>query len=254
MPAAHSLRRDGHDVTSTIDSSSTPANLTATPRLAVTGLKKSFTSGNGELAILKGVEMSLKAGDAVAVTGPSGSGKSTLLYIIGLLDSADSGSVLIDGTNAADLPATEQARFRGRHVGFVFQDHHLLPQLTVLENVLVPTLSIGGAGPQQRSRAEQLLGRVGLAERLHHRPAQLSGGERQRAAVCRALINSPALILADEPTGNLDRTTADAVGTLLLDMAREHGAALACVTHSMELARRFPQRLDLRDGKLVATT
>lgn len=221
------------------------------PRLQVAGLTKSFRTTAGTLTILQGLDLELGAGSAMAVTGPSGSGKSTLLYILGLLDTPDDGTVRIDDAEPSRLSAADQARFRSRQIGFVFQDHHLLPQLTVLENVLIPTLAAGKAGVEQQQRAERLLNRVGLSGRLHHRPAQLSGGERQRVAVCRALINQPALILADEPTGNLDRKTADSVGTLLLEVAREHEAALLCVTHSRELAERFPIRRELRDGKLV---
>jgi lipoprotein-releasing system ATP-binding protein len=193
----------------------------------------------------------MRRGEAVAITGPSGSGKSTLLYVIGLLDEPTSGHVVIDGEHPLTLPAAAQAAFRNRKIGFVFQDHHLLPQCTVLENVLLPAL----AEPQavdRTDRARMLLQRVGLEQRLAHRPAQLSGGERQRIAVCRALINEPLLLLADEPTGNLDRRTAEDVGSLLLEIAAEHRAMLICVTHSVELAARFPRRLHLQDGRLVA--
>jgi lipoprotein-releasing system ATP-binding protein len=220
--------------------------------LKVTGLTKTFSTAAGELPILNDVELQLGAGEAVAVVGPSGSGKSTLLYIIGLLDEPTSGEVEILGEHPSRLSAAEQARFRSRHIGFVFQDHHLLPQCTVLENVLIPTLAAGGAGAAQTQRANELLERVGLAARRDHRPAQLSGGERQRAAVCRSLMNSPRLVLADEPTGNLDRRSADVVGSLLLELAREQQTTLICVTHSLELAARFPQRFELLDGRLAA--
>lgn len=187
----------------------------------------------------------------MAVTGPSGSGKSTLLYILGTLDKPSSGEVQLDGRNLFLLNERQQAEYRNRNVGFVFQDHHLLPQCTVLENVLIPTLAGDGAGLEEVARAKSLLERVGLGERMEHRPAQLSGGERQRVAVCRALINQPVLLLADEPTGNLDRASAEAVGTLLLEIAREQNTMLLCVTHSSELAARFPRHDELRDGKLV---
>ena len=219
--------------------------------LIVTGLSRQFSSAAGTLEILRGVDLSMQRGDSVVVTGPSGSGKSTFLYILGTLDRPTAGSVRVLGSDPFAGSEAELARYRNRNVGFVFQEHHLLPQCTVLENVLIPTLAGGGAGPDEEQRARHLLDRVGLAERLTHRPAQLSGGERQRAALCRALINQPALLLADEPTGNLDRKTADAVGTLLLEIAREQNALLVCVTHSTELAARFPKRYELIDGKLV---
>jgi lipoprotein-releasing system ATP-binding protein len=196
------------------------------------------------------VDLSLSRGDAVAVTGPSGSGKSTLLYILGTLDTPSAGSVQILDRDVLALDAAAQADFRNKNVGFVFQDHHLLPQCTVLENVLIPALAGAGAGSAEEARARGLLERVGLGQRIGHRPAQLSGGEKQRVAVCRALINGPALLLADEPTGNLDRATADAVGSLLLELNREQNTMLLCVTHSSELAERFPRRVELVDGKL----
>lgn len=220
-------------------------------QLEVHQLCKSFPTATGELTILRNVELQLSGGDAVAVVGPSGSGKSTLLYIVGLLDQPTAGEVQINGEKPHHFPEAVQARFRSRQIGFIFQDHHLLPQCTVLENVLIPTLASGGADAAANTRARQLLDRVGLSSRLDHRPAQLSGGERQRVAVCRALINQPALLLADEPTGNLDRKTAEGVGTLLLELARESGSILICVTHSQELAGRFPRTLELRDGQLI---
>ena len=218
--------------------------------LTVLGLVKDFEGADGTLSILRGVDLKLNRGDAVAVTGPSGSGKSTLLYIVGLLDQATSGDVTVLGQSISSLEEAQAAAFRNEHIGFIFQDHHLLPQCSVLENVLVPLLAGEGVTPTDEERAKKLLDRVGLAERITHRPAQLSGGERQRVAVCRALINQPELLLADEPTGNLDQATADSVGTLLLDLSREENVALICVTHSLELAARFPQRLELRAGEL----
>ncbi|NOX53693.1 MAG: ABC transporter ATP-binding protein [Planctomycetes bacterium] len=218
--------------------------------LVVNGVRKAFDAPGGRLEVLQGVDLRLEPGQAVAVTGPSGSGKSTLLYVIGTLEPPNEGTVQLNGQDPFELSEAERARFRNRHIGFVFQDHHLLPQCTVLENVLIPLLAGKGAGADDEARARQLLDRVGLGDRLSHRPAQLSGGERQRVAVCRALINQPTLVLADEPTGNLDRRNAEAIGTLLLELGREHNTMLICVTHSSELAERFPRRYQLRDGKL----
>ena len=184
--------------------------------------------------------------------GPSGSGKSTLLHILGTLDRPTAGSVRLDGKDPFALSEPELADFRNRHIGFVFQDHHLLPQCSVLENVLIPTL-VGREDPAKvEAWARQLLERVGLAERLDHRPAELSGGERQRVAVARALIQHPALLLADEPTGNLDRRTAQSVGQMLLDLHREQNTILVVVTHSAELARQFPASTG--DGRRHAAT
>ncbi len=219
--------------------------------LRVQSLSKSFSTSAGELEILRGTNLSMTRGDSVAITGPSGSGKSTLLYIIGLLDEPTSGDVEIAGEYPLKFDQASQARFRNQKIGFIFQDHHLLPQCTVLENVFLPTLATGGQNSDVQSRAEQLLERVGLSQRLHHRPSQLSGGERQRVAVCRALINQPLLLLADEPTGNLDPKTAESVGSLLLEIANEQQAMLICVTHSRELAGRFPTHYELSDGQLV---
>lgn len=219
--------------------------------LQVQQLVKTFAGVSGNLEILRGVELSLKRGDALAITGPSGSGKSTLLYIIGTLDQPTTGTVSVQGTNPFQLAEKELAHFRNQNVGFVFQDHHLLPQCTVLENVLIPTLAGSGAGTLEIERARSLLSRVGLAERLGHRPAELSGGERQRVAVCRALINQPLLLLADEPTGNLDPETAQTVGKLLLDLNHEQQTILITVTHSLDLAKSFPRHVRLQTGLLV---
>lgn len=223
---------------------------TPTADISLAGLSKDFTGAAGQLSILRNVDLSLNRGDALAVTGPSGSGKSTLLYIVGLLDELTSGNVQILGSDPTSMSEADLAKFRNEHIGFIFQDHHLLPQCTVLENVLIPLLAGQGVADADEQRACDLLTRVGLAERVTHRPAQLSGGERQRVAVCRALINQPEILLADEPTGNLDRATADAVGDLLLELSREQNVLLICVTHSTELAGRFPQHMELRDGRL----
>jgi lipoprotein-releasing system ATP-binding protein len=219
--------------------------------LAVAGLTKDFVSDAGRLTILNGVGLSMRRGEALAVTGPSGSGKSTLLHILGMLDRPTAGSVHLLGEDPFSRSDAQLAGFRNAKIGFVFQDHHLLPQCDVLENVLIPALAGSGAGPPETQRATQLLERVGLKNRITHRPAQLSGGERQRVAVCRALINQPVLLLADEPTGNLDRANAETVGDLLLELNRVHQTLLVCVTHSVELAARFPRRAELVDGRLV---
>ena len=220
------------------------------PTLVVEQLTKNYSTPDGELSILRGIDLSMNRGESLAITGPSGSGKSTLLYLLGSLDVPSSGKVALDGQNPFGLSDAEQARFRNQKIGFIFQDHHLLPQCNVLENVLIPMLAGRGADATAETRARELLQRVGLAERLSHFPAQLSGGERQRVAVCRALINGPALLLADEPTGNLDHATAESVGSLLLDLNREQNTLLICVTHSLELANRFPRHCVLNDGRL----
>jgi lipoprotein-releasing system ATP-binding protein len=223
---------------------------TATADVSLAGLSKEFTGAAGPLSILRNVDLSLNRGDALAVTGPSGSGKSTLLYIVGMLDELTAGNIQVLGSDPASMSESALAKFRNEHIGFIFQDHHLLPQCSVLENVLIPLLAGKGVADADEKRARDLLTRVGLAERVTHRPAQLSGGERQRVAVCRALINQPQLLLADEPTGNLDRATADDVGDLLLELSREQNVLLICVTHSVELAGRFPKHMELRDGRL----
>ena len=221
--------------------------------LEVRNLTRDYPTRSGTLSVLRGVDLDLERGQSLAVMGPSGSGKSTLLYIIGTLDTPTAGSVRLDGVDPFALKERELAAFRNRSVGFVFQDHHLLPQCSVLENVLIPTLvdRDNDFGLAAEDRAAQLLERVGLSARLDHRPAELSGGERQRVAVARALIHRPALLLADEPTGNLDRTSGRAIGVLLLEVAREENAILITVTHSAELAGTFPRTLLMDDGKLV---
>lgn len=221
------------------------------PELIVENLSKSFPSADGSLEILKGVDLKMSRGESLAIMGPSGSGKSTLLYIVGGLDQPTSGKIVIDNQEPFALSSSQLAGFRNRMVGFVFQDHHLLPQCNVLENVLIPALAGGGVGISEETRAKDLLKRVGLESRIHHRPAQLSGGEKQRVAVCRALINRPLLLLADEPTGNLDQATAETVGQLLTDLNRELNTILLVVTHSHELAERLPRRMELKQGKLV---
>ncbi len=219
--------------------------------LRVDHLCKDYPTRSGPLPVLRDVTLALERGEALAVMGPSGSGKSTLLHILGTLDRPTSGEVRLDGSDPFALSEPQLADFRNRHVGFVFQDHHLLPQCSVLENVLIPTL-VNPASDRAATItwARELLDRVGLGQRLEHRPAELSGGERQRVAVARALISKPILLLADEPTGNLDRRTAQSVGQLLLDLHREQQTILIVVTHSAELAKTFPHTRTMADGVL----
>ena len=216
-------------------------------------LTKSYPTPRGLLPILSGISLTLNRGDAVAITGPSGSGKSTLLYILGALEPPTSGIVTLDGANPFELGESAQAAFRNRHIGFVFQDHSLLPQCSVLENVLAPTLAAlrRDAQPaEDENRARELLAQVGLGDRLEHRPAELSGGEKQRAAVARALILNPSVLLCDEPTGNLDRTSAAAVAGLLLDLHTARNTILITVTHNAALAERFSTQYEMDGGKL----
>jgi lipoprotein-releasing system ATP-binding protein len=221
--------------------------------LSVDRLTKEYPTRGGVLRVLRGITVALNRGDALAVTGPSGSGKSTLLHILGTLDRPTGGSVKLDGEDPFALPEPQLADFRNRRIGFVFQDHHLLPQCSALENVLIPTLVNKSINPADAEKwGRELLGRVGLTERLNHRPAELSGGERQRVAIARALILKPLLLLADEPTGNLDRKTAKSIGELLLDLHRQEQTILIAVTHSTELAAVFPRRMEMNDGLLEA--
>ncbi len=220
--------------------------------LTVTDVRKSYPTPRGELHILNGISLTLDRGEAVAIMGPSGSGKSTLLYILGALEPPNAGRVTIDGQDPYALREAEQAAFRNEHIGFVFQDHSLLPQCSVLENVLAPTLvARDGDANADLARARELLTRVGLADRVDHRPSELSGGEKQRAALARALIRNPALLLCDEPTGNLDRTSADAVADLLLELHTAARTVLVVVTHSLPLAQRFQKLFEMDGGKLV---
>jgi lipoprotein-releasing system ATP-binding protein len=219
--------------------------------LIVSELRKEYPTRSGPLAVLGGISFTLNAGDAVAITGPSGSGKSTLLHILGTLDTPTGGTVELDGTNPFTLDETKLAAFRNSHIGFIFQDHHLLPQFNVLENVLIPTLvNPNRNAAALETTAKQLLDRVGLSARIDHRPAELSGGERQRVAIARALVQKPKLVLADEPTGNLDRKNATSIGELLLELQRQEGTILIAVTHSLELAKSFPKRFEMNDGRL----
>jgi len=221
------------------------------PLLSAQGISKSYpTTAGASLKVLENISLALSASENVAIMGPSGSGKSTLLSILGTLEHATSGQITIDGVDPFQLAEPELAAFRSRKIGFVFQDHHLLPQCTVLENVLVPYLAEGKAGHEEVAHASELLDRVGLADRSLHRPAQLSGGERQRAALARALVRSPKVLLADEPTGNLDSTTAESIAELLLELQQETAAVLIVVTHSNQLAQKLQKRLVIEQGHL----
>jgi lipoprotein-releasing system ATP-binding protein len=228
-----------------------PPNPTASGAgLAARGIAKDYPTRTGPLVVLRDVSLTLEAGESAAIMGPSGSGKSTLLNILATLEPPGAGTLRIAGCDPLALSPAGLAAFRGRKVGLVFQEHHLLPQCTALENVLVPTLPYGHDG-QAEARALELLDRVGLSARLEHLPSELSGGERQRVAIARALVNRPAVLLADEPTGNLDRRSAEWVASLLLDLHRGQGTVLVVVTHSLPLAERFGRRLELLDGTLV---
>lgn len=217
--------------------------------LQVSNLCKEYPTPRGPLPVLSDVSFALAPGEAAAIMGPSGSGKSSLLYVLGGLEPPTSGTVMLDGRDPFQLPPDELARFRNTAIGFVFQDHCLLPQCTVLENVLIPTLVASGKDDAQ-GRARQLIEHVGLADRIDHRPGELSGGERQRVAIARALIRQPRLVLCDEPTGNLDRAAAENVASLLLDLHRRQQTMLLVVTHSIALAERFPIRFELIDHQL----
>jgi len=221
--------------------------------LEVSQIAKTYPTPRGPLSILSNVSFTLKRGDAAAIMGPSGAGKSTLLYILGGLEQPASGTVTLDGRNPFTLSEKDLAAFRNQSIGFIFQDHCLLPQCSVIENVLVPTLvaKVGQALPPA-NRARDLLQQVGLSDRLDHRPAELSGGEKQRVALARALINKPLLLLCDEPTGNLDQASADVVASLLLELHQRQETILIVVTHSAELAARFPLRYELRNANLHA--
>lgn len=217
--------------------------------LEARNISKSYPTPRGPLPILSDISLSLEQGEAISIVGPSGSGKSTLLYILGALEPPTSGEVTLDGRNPFTLSDKELSAFRNKEVGFVFQDHCLLPQLTVVENVLVPQM-VAPPDSSATDRAKKLLDQVGLSQRLDHRPGELSGGEKQRVSIARALIRSPKLLLCDEPTGNLDRKSAAAVADLLLQINRDSKTILVVVTHSAELAGRFPRSFELNDGQL----
>jgi lipoprotein-releasing system ATP-binding protein len=221
------------------------------PLVQAVQLDKSYVDGPSVVRVLSGLDLAIAAGETVAVIGESGVGKSTLLHLLGALDTPSAGRILFAGEDVFARPAADVAAFRNREVGFVFQFHHLLGDFTALENVMLPALIGRESFGTARAQAAALLGRVGLADRLHHRPGQLSGGEQQRVAVARALVRRPRLVVADEPTGNLDRVTGEGVQRLLLELNREHGSALVVATHSERLAAAMQRTLRLTGGRVV---
>jgi len=220
--------------------------------LSLKQLSKEYITPQGPLKLLSNISLSLDQGEAATIMGPSGSGKSTLLFILGTLETPSTGEVLINGCNPFDLSQNQLAKFRNKHIGFLFQDHCLLPQCSVLENILSPTL-IAPSTNNYRQRALSLIEQVGLKERIDHFPSELSGGEKQRVALARAMIRKPSLLLCDEPTGNLDRQSAASVADLLKEQHQNHGSTLVIVTHSSELASRFPSKYQLNNQQLLQT-
>ncbi len=220
------------------------------PVLHFKNVTRDYRQGSQTLQVLKGVDFALNAGQMVALLGPSGSGKSTFLHGAGLLDRPSSGHIYVNGQPAHDLSDKERTQLRGRTIGFVYQFHHLLPEFSALENIILPQLLIGTKRADAMARADSLLTQVGLSARSHHRPAEMSGGEQQRVAIARALANNPAILLADEPTGNLDETTAEEVFTLLLNLVRNQNVAMLIATHNRTLAARMDRAVEMQDGRL----
>jgi len=226
----------------------------AAPRrlaLALSGISRSYGEGESSLEILRAAELTISHGQSVALVAPSGSGKSTLLHIAGLLEHSDAGEVFIDGAPTARLPDAERTRLRRLNIGFIYQFHHLLPEFTAVENVMMPQMIRGLTKAEADRRSKELLTYLGLGKRLTHRPSELSGGEQQRVAIARALANAPRLLLADEPTGNLDPRTSDHVFGALTELVRATGVAALIATHNLELASRMDRRVTLRDGKII---
>jgi lipoprotein-releasing system ATP-binding protein len=218
--------------------------------LSVTNVSKEFPTRGEPLQVLRDVSLELKAGENLAILGPSGCGKSTLLHLLGTLDAPTSGTIELAGQDPFQLEESQLARFRNEKIGFIFQEHHLLPQLSVLENVLIPAMATGSPSEELVQRAHDLIGRVGLKSRISHRPAELSGGERERTAVARSLLRRPLLLLADEPTGNLDRTNAQHVTQLLLEIQQQEQTMLIVVTHNNDLANQLQKQTTLDNGQL----
>jgi len=220
--------------------------------LRLEGIRRSFRQGETRLDVLRGAELSLAGGEIVALVGPSGAGKSTLLHIAGLLEQPDDGAVTIAGQRCDGLGDGPRTALRRSAIGFVYQFHHLLPEFSAIENVVLPQMIAGTGRAEARQRGRELLARVGLAGRLEHRPAQLSGGEQQRVAIARALANAPQVLIADEPTGNLDHTTSESVFEMLVEVVRSTGVGALIATHNLELAERMDRVVEMRDGVLVA--
>ena len=232
----------------------TPAAVGLAPILRLDDVRRCFKQGPREITVLQGANADLMPGQAVALVGPSGAGKSTLLHIAGLLESPNSGRVILNGRDCAELSEAERTRLRRQSIGFIYQFHQLLPEFSALENVVIPQLILGKTRRAAEARARELLTGLGLGDRVDHRPAELSGGEQQRTAICRGIANAPTLLLADEPTGNLDPKTSEHVFRELIELIRSQGVAALIATHNLELASRMDRVLRLEDGKLIDVT